>query len=69
MFDEALTQRHTYGGIGHDDHDVRVGSEDIDESRKVRVADLHALELRLRLAVSRIRGDFRLRQRERAEWE
>ena len=35
----------TNGRVGHNDHNVSVGSEDVDESGEVRVLDFHAVEL------------------------
>lgn len=42
----------TNGGVGHDDHDVGVGGEDVDEGCKVGVPHFHALERRCQLAVT-----------------
>lgn len=39
----------TYGRVGHNDHDVSVGCEEIDKSSKTRVPYFHALELCLQL--------------------
>lgn len=36
--------RLTNGGVRHDDHDICVGGEDVDEGRKVGVPHFHALE-------------------------
>ena len=41
-------------GAADDDHDVRVGREDIDEGREARVPDLHALKLRLGLPAAQL---------------
>ena len=41
-------------GIRHDDHDVGVAREHVDERGKVGRADLHRLELRLRLAAAEL---------------
>lgn len=38
--------------VRHDHHDVRVGREEVDEGREVRVAHFHALELGLGLAAA-----------------
>lgn len=42
----------TNGGVGHDDHDVGVGGEDVNEGGKVGVPHFHALERRRQLAVT-----------------
>lgn len=34
----------TNGGVRHDDHDICVGGEDVNEGRKVGVPHFHALE-------------------------
>ena len=34
----------TYGGVRHDDHDVGVGGEDVDEGGEVGVPHFHTLE-------------------------
>lgn len=38
--------------VGEDDHDVGVGGEEVNVGAEDRVAHLHALELRLRLAAA-----------------
>lgn len=40
MVCSLLTNR----GVRHDDHDISVGGEDIDEGRKIGVPYFHALE-------------------------
>ena len=49
--------------VGHDNHDKSVRGELVDECRKVGVANLHALQLRLRLDAAQLEllddvGDF-----------
>lgn len=41
----------TDGGVGHDQHDVRVGRKHIDKSNEARPANLHTHKLCLRLAI------------------
>lgn len=48
--DRRVAQARTDGGVGHDDHHVGVGREEVDERRKLIVAHLHALEVCCRFA-------------------
>ncbi len=42
----------TYGGVRHNDHDIGIGSEDINESSKAGISHFHALKLRLQFAAN-----------------
>ena len=44
----------TYAWVRHYDHHICVGGEDIDVGCKLRVANLHALELRGQLAAAQL---------------
>ena len=52
--DVELSQRggDLRGGARHDDHDVGVAGEHVDEGGELRVAHLHTAELRLRLGAA-----------------
>lgn len=41
-------------GVGHDDHDVGVGGQQLDEGGEARVPHLHRLELRCRFAATQL---------------
>ena len=40
--------------VRHDDHDIRVGGEEVNEGREIRITNLHSLKLCLCLAAAQL---------------
>lgn len=54
MIKRKKRERHTDGRIGHDDHDIGVRSETLDEGSEVLIPHFHALELCLGLRAGQL---------------